>query len=130
MIKIQTRQYITLEDWDNLVIKTYGRHYSFQQQNGCQDRGIRHITIPDIAEDYENNTIPERVNGTEMGISFVAWLARDPTQKLDTEDEWERENGLRCFWERNFYPDMQMVANDLHSKGLIPAGAYAIEIDW
>jgi hypothetical protein len=30
--------------------------------------------------------------------------------------------------ERNFYPDVQMVANDLYSKGLVAAGKY--EIDW
>jgi hypothetical protein len=34
------------------------------------------------------------------------------------------------WWERNFYPDIQIVANDLHSKDLLEAGTYIIEIDW
>lgn len=117
-------------DWDNLVTETYGRPYCFQQQDGCKDRGNVYITIPSQPYDYPNSTIPEKVNGNEMGVSFAAWLARDPKQKLDTEDEWDREHGLDLFWERNFYPDVQMVANDLHAKGLIPEGEYIISIDW
>ena len=38
--------------------------------------------------------------------------------------------GLQLFWERNFYPDVQMIANNLHAKGLIEAGDYVIDIDW
>lgn len=129
-MKIQTKQIIDVSDFDDLVEKTYGRTYNFQQQDGCKDRGTHYITVPDVAYDFENSTVPEKVNGAEMGVSFAAWLARDPKQKLDTEDEWERNNGLDLFWSRNFYPDVQMVANDLHTKGLFPAGEYIIEIDW
>ena len=128
MIKI--KQLISVQDWDDLVIQTYGKPYSFQQQDGCQERGNFPLRIPEAAEDFENDTIPEKVNGDKMGVSFKAWLARDPDQQLDTKDEWERNNGLDLFWSRNFYPDIQMVANDLHAKGLIPAGKYVIEIDW
>lgn len=130
MINIQNRQIISVDDWDALVEETYGRIYSFQQQDDCKERGLVSITIPDKPSDYENDTVPEKVNSNEMGVSFAAWLARDPYQKLVTEDRWDRENGLDMFWERNFYPDVQMVANDLHAKGLIPAGEYEIEIDW
>ncbi len=131
MIKTKTVQMIEVQDWDQLIIDTYRRPYSFQQQNGCQDRGTVSITIPDeCTDDYENDTIPEKVNGCEMGVSFAAWLARNPTQKLDTKDEWDRKHGLDLFWTRNFYPDLQTVANDLHAKGLIPAGEYTINIDW
>lgn len=130
MLKFKTKQVISVQDWDDLVAETYKRPYSFQQQDGCKERGNFNITIPDGAYDHENDTIPEEVNGDEMGVSFKAWLDRDPEQKLDTEDNWEREYGLELFWGRNFYPDVQMVANDLHSKGLIPAGEYVIEIDW
>lgn len=130
-IKIKIQQLIEVSDWDDLVTKTYGRPYSFQQQDGCQSRGQVNITVPELYPyDFENDTIPEEVNGDEMGVSFKAWLARDPNQKLDTEDEWDREHGLALFWSRNFYPSIEMVANDLHAKGLIPAGKYAIDIDW
>lgn len=130
MIKFQTKSVISVQDWDDFVTETYGKPYSFQQQGGCQDRGNFYLTIPSSASDFENDAVPEEVNGEEMGVSFNAWLARDPEQKLDTEDEFDREHGLELFWARNFYPDVQMIANDLHAKGLIPAGDYAIEIDW
>ena len=130
MIKIQTKQVISVQDWDDLVIQTYGKPYSFQQQNGCQERGNFPLRIPEGAEDFENDTIPEKVNGDERGVSFKAWLARDPEQKLDTEDKWDRNHGLDLFWRRNFYPDVQMIANDNHAKGLIPEGKYVIEINW
>lgn len=127
MLNIKTTNIITVQDWDDLVSKTYGRTYSFQQQDNCKDRGTFYLTIPDTPRDYANSTIPEEVNGEEMGVSFEAWLQRDPKQLFSNlEYDWE----LDMFWERNFYPDVQMIANDLHAKGLIPAGNYGIEIDW
>ena len=127
MIKIQTKQIIGVNDWDELVVQTYGRPYMFQQQDGCKERQHVPITIPDGEYDFENDTIPEEINGDEMGVSFKAWLARDPK-------EWngkpEDARNLDMFWERKFYPDVQMIANDLHAKGLIPAGNYEINIDW
>ena len=33
-----------------------------------------------IPEDYENTSVPEVINGEEMGVSFAAWLARDPKE--------------------------------------------------
>lgn len=127
MIKIQTKQCISLQDWDSFVRKIYGKSYSFQQQDGCKERGSVNITIPEEAEDFENDTVPEKVNGDQMGVSFASWLARDPKQKIkDQKHDYE----LELFWNRNFYPDVQMIANDLHVKGLIPTGEYVIEIDW
>lgn len=127
MIKIQTKQIIDINDWDNLVVQTYCKPYMFQQQDGCKERQHVPITIPDGACDFENDTVPEKINGEEMGVSFKAWLARDPK-------EWngnpEDKRFVNMFWERNFYPDVQMIANDLHAKGLIPAGDYEIDIDW
>lgn len=127
MIKIQTKQVIDMQDWDKLVEKTYGRTYCFQQQDGCKERGNFSITIPDGIEDYENDSVPEVINGDEMGVSFAAWLARNPTEWNGKKED---KRFLDLFWERNFYPNVQMVANDLHAKGLIPAGDYVIEIDW
>lgn len=128
---ITTIQSIEVGEFDHLVESTYGRTYSFQQQNGCKDRGIENFIVPcEHPDDFENETIPEEVNGEEMGVSFAAWLARDPKQPLDSEDEWDREHGLELFWSRNFYPSLDMVVNDLYARGLIPAGEYQIVIDW
>lgn len=129
-MKIKQSQMIEVSDFDDLVVKTYERPYSFQQQDGCKSRGIHEITVPSHADDFKNDSIPEKVNGEKMGVSFKAWLARDPNQKLDTVDQWDRDHGIDLFWERNFYPDVQMVVNDLHSRNLLPAGEYVINIDW
>jgi hypothetical protein len=129
-ITTRTEQVITVRDWDTLVETTYGRPYSFQQQDGCKQRQRVKIAIPDDAEDYANHEVPEEVNHEEMGVSFKAWLQRDPKQLLNSPDEWDRKNGLSMWWERNFYPAVEMIANDLHAKGLIEAGTYTIDIDW
>jgi hypothetical protein len=127
MLEYKTVKVIDVNDWDKLVSDTYGRIYNFQQQDDCKERQHVPITIPDEPYDYENDSIPEVVNGKEMGVSFKAWLERDPKQPLlDRDDKF----GLQLFWERNFYPDVQMIANDLHAKGLIEAGDYKINIDW
>lgn len=124
-----------LQEWDNLVKKTYGKPYSFQQQDGCKDRGLFKFTVPsNDANDFENDTLPEVVNHDEIGVSFKAWLERDPNQALDGNGE-EREKSdeswaINLWWARNFYPDFQTVANDLCSKGKIKPGNYAINIDW
>lgn len=125
MLKFNTKQIIDCSEWDDLVEETYGRTYCFQQQDGCQPRGTCHITIPDVDFDYENDTVPEKINGDEYGVSFKAWLDRDPKQPFSNGRE-----DIQLWWQRNFYPELQTVANDLHNKGLIPAGEYVIEIDW
>lgn len=128
MVNIRTEQVITVQEWDKLVQETYGRQYSFQQQDGCKERQRVRICVPD--EDYmdfENDTVPEIVNGDDMGVSFAAWLARDPNQPIENQ---RYDFDLELWWDRNFYPDVSMVANDLHAKGLLPAGKYSIDIDW
>lgn len=117
---------IQVQDFDKLVQDTYKRPYSFQQQDGCKNRGIINVTIPDYDYDYENDLLPEICNGDEMGVSFKAWLEADPERKL-LENGWDYTS---LWWHRNFYPDYQMVLNDLHDKGLIPAGDYIININW
>lgn len=131
MLKYENVRFVDLYDWDKLVEETYGRPYSFQQQDGCKDRGHFRISIPNkYTEDEEmNDSIPEEVNGNEMGVKFKAWLARDPNQPLSNpEDQYDWS--LRLFWERNFYPDIYTIANDLYNKGLIEAGEYIININW
>lgn len=152
MLKYKNTRTIELQDWDNLVQQTYGKPYSFQQQDGCQSRGVVNLTIPD--KDYEedeemNDSIPEIINGDEMGVKFQVWLDRDPNEPLNPSEselkgcgyyygksdkdleQWKKDkNHINMFWERNFYPDLQTLANDLYNKGLIEAGDYGIRIDW
>lgn len=127
MLKFETVKMVDCHELDMLVRETYKRPYTFQQQYGCQPRGVVHFTVPDHAEDFENDTVEETVNGPEEGVSFKAWLERDPAQPLSGQ---ERDYQLGLWWDRNFYPDTQTVLNDLHAKGLVPAGSYTINIDW
>jgi len=129
-MNIKTQKVIEVQDWDELVQETYGRPYNFQQQHGCQSRGLVHISVPEeYTEDEDmHDSIPDdKVNGEEMGVKFATWLARDPKQEL-TEDSSSWAIGM--FWERNFYPDLNTVINDLHAKGLLEEGKYVINIDW
>jgi hypothetical protein len=128
-MKTRDVKVVSVQDWDALVKHTYNKPYSFQQQDDCKSRGTHYLTVPDHAEDYENDTVPETCNHEEMGVSFKAWLARDPEQKLNAED-WDSPSAVRLWWDRNFYPDVSMIAADLHAKGLLPAGEYMIDIDW
>jgi hypothetical protein len=129
-MKIITRKVIDSFEFDKLVSETYGRKYCFQQQDDCQDRGNVFITVPvENPEDFKNDTVPEKVNTSEMGVSFKAWLERDPNQKLSNKDDQDNFC-LELWWERNFYPHLDMIINDLNKKGLLDVGKYCIEIDW
>ena len=129
MIKYTTKKVIEVHDWDKLVQKTYGKPYHFQQQDGCQERGIYNLNVStkELEDCYDNDTVPEIINGEDMGVSFKAWLARDPKEWNGSEED---ERFIHLFWDRNFYPCIEMVANDLCRKGLIEPGEYTINIDW
>jgi hypothetical protein len=128
-LKYQNKRIIDSFDWDDLVIQTYGKPYCFQQQDGCQSRGTVSISIPSPYSNDKSmhNSIPEKVNGEQMGVKFDVWLARDPNQPLEDEKD---KTYIDMFWERNFYPDLHTLANDMYNKGLIEMGDYIIDIDW
>ena len=128
-MNIKTKKEISLDDWNTCVTEIYNRPYDFQQQDGCKERGEHYIKVPDLPEDYERETIKEDLNYDEMGVSFSAWLKRDPKQPLS---EIPNPHGfeLKLWWERKFYPNVQMIANDLHAKGILDAGEYSIDMDW
>lgn len=129
-IKTTTRQIISVQDWDDLVEETYGKPYSFQQQDGCKDRGIEHIRIPfDDCDDEQYENIPFQINGPKMGVKFSTWLSTT-VEDINNKHPESYPEANKLFWERNFYPDFQTIANDLYNKGLIDAGDYSIEIDW
>ena len=73
---------IAVDDWNKLIIDTYGKPYNFQQQEGCKERGIFSFSVPTYKEDYQNDTVPEIVNDDEMGVCFKSWLERLPEKKI------------------------------------------------
>lgn len=124
---MKTSTSIDSRDLDALIVETYGRPYCFQQQDGCQERGVARIVVPMAPKDFSATSITEIVNGPEMGVSFSAWLARDPVAAVgDRTDDF----AIEIWWERNFYPHQSMVLNDLHARGLLAAGEYVLVIDW
>ena len=132
MLKYTNTKSVELRDWDKLVKETYGREYSLQQQDGCKDRGYETFTVPCLKDalefdSYMRDSIEEKVNGDEMGVKFNVWLERDP-KLLSREIKSQWENNL--FWQRSFYPHLDVVAQDLYEKGLIESGEYNIIIDW
>jgi len=131
-MKFRTEKTIEVDEWDKLVTQTYGRPYHFQQQGGCRDRGSFRLSVPSEVDEEMPDTVPEIVNHDEMGVNFAAWLARDPKQVLQGDDDASRTEQwcIDLWWTRNFYPPLQAVANDLHAKGLLEAGDYVIDIDW
>lgn len=129
MLKYSVIKMVELADWNKLVSDTYKRPYSLQQQDGCVGRGTRSILVPSShkTDEFMNESVPEEVNGSKMGVRFKKWLERDPDKGVgDRKEDYE----IELFWTRNFYPDINMVANDLHAKGLIKEGRYHINIDW
>ena len=129
-LKFSTVNMVDVHDWNILVQSVYSKPYDFQQQDGCQDRGIKYITIPSEDDDLNvNENIPFKINAEVRGVRFSTWLNTSVEDiNAKNPEEWPGANNL--FWERNFYPDLQTVANDLHKKGLIDAGDYIINIDW
>lgn len=129
-MKTKTVKMIEDGEWDALVEETYGKPYKFQQQDGCKSSGTFEFTVPSPAEDLENETLPEIVNHEKMGVKFSSWLARDPKRPLKDEEDGGVDWKIRLWWDRNFYPEFQTLANDLHARGLLEAGEYTINIDW
>ncbi len=130
-LKIRNVKMISVQDWDDLVSSTYDRPYCYQQQEGCQSRGVFDLQIPsDWAEEQEeemHDNIPEVINGEVMGVKFQKWLDRDPKEWNGKKED---KRFIDLWWDRNFYPSIHTVANDLYMKGLIDAGDYSIRIDW
>lgn len=131
-LRTNTVTTISVQDWDKFVTEVYGKPYSFQQQDGCKDRGTYHLDVseeyePDWNAGYDNDTIPEDADTQEMCVSLKGWLARDPKTPLRNQ-KYDFE--LSSWWERNFYPNIEVLAQDLCHRGLLKPGKYLIIIDW
>jgi hypothetical protein len=129
MLKYVINKGVGLSDWNEFVSSTYGRIYDFQQQEGCRDRGIFSFSVPSKYTDDKrmHESIPEIVNGEKMGVKFKTWLERDPNKPIENQ---EYNSQREMFWQRNFYPDIYTLVNDLYEKGLLEEGDYTINIDW
>lgn len=127
MLIFKQTNVVDYQDWNELVSTTYGKPYNLQQQNGCMSPCNIRITVPDVEFDFDRTEIPDIINGTAMGVSFKSWSSRDLNEWYGDPDD---KRFIELFWERNFYPDICMLANDLHERGLILAGDYLIAIEF
>lgn len=118
-------------DWSELVSKTYSRPYSLLEQREFRERGAYLVRIEKLEynEKYDNfpDNIPEVLYGSNTGIKFHLWLARDPNAPIGDKDD---ARSKEIFWKESFYPCCSEVANDMCCKGLIEPGEYYIRIDW
>lgn len=135
MLRYQNKKVVEVQDWDALVQEVYGKPYSFQQQEGCKQRGVFNISIPEDCEyaDEEDaemhDDIPFGINGDMMGVKFEKWLSTTE-EEINAHHPEDYRGANRLFWARNFYPNVNKVAKDLYERGFIEPGSYSINIDW
>lgn len=96
------------KSFNDLVVDTYERPYVFQQQRMLGQDSIFLFDVPSPS--------------TEDAFNFAQWVAAPPPNVSD----WRE----RLRWEREFYPPFEDLINDLHQRGLIAAGNYALHIWW
>ncbi len=118
---------IDCNNWDTLVTRTYGKTYNIQQQDGCRESCNLYFSVPlkEPIVDYGKESIPVKINGNDMCVKFDVWL--------NTPAEYPTELSIfhhSLFWQRNFYPDYEILAHDLFKRGLLEEGEYTIRIDW
>lgn len=123
-LNYQNIKMIEVDDWDFFVKAVYNKPYNFQQQDGCKERGVSYFSVPlnGKPEDFLSDDIPSNFY-FHFGVKFSSWLDKDP-------DNSSREFEDEMWWERNFYPHIEMIIEDLYKKGLIEEGDYGINIDW
>lgn len=124
MIKTLDLKIIDASDWSQLVKETYNLPYNLRWQDDGIEGGIIILKVPTKGYDYDST--PENIDFNEgRGISFKSWLTHNPK-------EWEPDFSEIPFLERfgkyNFYPHLEILANDLYQKGLLPAGDYGINV--
>lgn len=108
VLKVKSVLRIDAASWDQLVVSTYGRPYSFAKQNGGKNSGAESFKVPCAVNDIGYEEIEELPFSGMMEVTFKAWLARAPDQPLPRQNEY-----LKDWWEHNFYPDVQMIAKGL-----------------
>lgn len=121
MVKYKVVRQIDCWDWDEYIKTHYNKPYKFQQQAGCRDRGSVAITVPaDPDDDFDDDWRSKQV-------SLQEWIDAEFDGSFDNTIE---EYRTKLEGNRNFYPPLAEVINDLYDKGLLEAGDYEIIVDW
>lgn len=127
----ETVKLVESSELDRFVEEIYGKPFCFQQQAGCRSRGTISVTVPvKYLKDFEEGYDAKEVAESEgyYSVSLKDWLDRDPDEKFQSNEKYDWETIM--IWQRNFYPDIDVIFDDLHKKGLIEEGKYLINISW
>ena len=105
-------------EFSDLVRQTFERPYSLQQQGDMhsQESFVR-FDVPADREEEEH----------WQAVSMEEWLAATPP---DPEDRSMEAFTDRLRWDREFYPQLDSVANELHARGQLDAGTYVLHVWW
>jgi hypothetical protein len=119
-MRIENVKLIGETEFSRLVSETYGRPYQLQQQDNCMGQDeIERVTVPDEGIDIDDDA------------RFAEWRdadVPDPVGVLHGETRWDWE--VELYWQREYYPPLQELVNDLHERGLLPQGDYVIHASW
>lgn len=98
------------------VSELYGRPYQLQQQGDmlAQESSVA-LIVPE-PEDWNENP------------SLAEWLAATPPEEQGLGLSELLNEEMR--WERQYYPSLEAVGNDLHARGLLDVGYYIIHVSW
>lgn len=116
-------------EFSELVTRTYQRPYRLQQQLGCMPSGtLIEFATPTTAD----ATFYGDVESCQPAVTFNEWLMANPQAPAPGDDEYTSTKYANLhrelYWERDFYPPLKDVVNDLHTRGLLPAADYIIYI--
>jgi len=131
-MKVSTIRMVYVDDFNQFVTETYGRPYNFQQQEDRREKELLWIEVPTEkpVDEFAGKDIPKDYSTKEMRVDFDIWVARDPKEQIKCPpDREDRSWTLLLWWERNFYPDINMILWDLYNRGLIESGEYYINMD-
>lgn len=120
-LKFKQINQIDSGDFDKFIRSFYKKPYCIQQQNGCMSRGAIEFSIPLINDDSILFNV-ELFDYLDDLPSLQEWLLKDPSEKV------EGITFLDIYWERDFYPKLSEILNDLYEKQKIVEGDYQIVI--
>ena len=99
---------------NELITATYGRPYNYGRWQEMGQDTMTQVTVPEEADEPWEGGPP----------SLEEWLAGEPPATLT--DAWRIEQ----WWQTEYCPELQVVVNDLHARGLMPAGDYVMHVWW
>lgn|SRR5574343_400590 len=121
MIKTKPKHVINSDVWDKYVTKIYKRPYSISDQ--FEFKNVLEFKVPNRAIDFANEIVEEDESTKETGVNFKSWISRDPSQPISGDP---RPFVTKLWWFRSFYPEIDVLANDLYKKGQLERGEYVI----